>query len=281
MNIDIKKTYKHEGFYLAKKVIDPKKAKAAANWLRSKNLKKLAKTMMDQSPGDVLTKYQSIHNGDSPIAKIARDSKMLNIASHLANDEVYIWGSLVNLKNPWYGRVDYYHQDFANYKPRGYKNPSVVNCFVFLDSHNIKNAALNIFPGSHKSGLLKHLSVFDVNGMHKLVVAPKDLDKAYKKYSHKVIEGEPGDVLYFHSLMIHGSSHNISPHNRMVILTQVNPVKDRPKESFSKIKQFNLWRSKKEISEAERRYKFYKNKYYKQLKSKKILFNNPVPKEEL
>ena len=273
--------YEHEGYYLAKKIFEPKQAQEAADWLRSQNLKKLAKTVMDQSPGDDLAKYQSFHNEDSPIAKIAADPKMIQIASQLAGDEVYIWGSLVNLKNPWYGRVDYYHQDFANYKPRGYTKPSVVNCFTFLDQHNINNAPLNIFPGSHKEGLLDHLSVFDVNGMHKLVVDPKDLNRAYKKYGHKVIESEPGDVLYFHSLLIHGSNHNFSPNPRMIILTQVNPKKDKPVESLSKIKEFNLSRAQKEIEQAKLRYKFYKDKYEKQLKSNEIIFNNPPPKEEI
>jgi ectoine hydroxylase-related dioxygenase (phytanoyl-CoA dioxygenase family) len=273
--------YQQEGYYLAKKIFKPKQAQEAADWLRSQNLKKLAKSFMDQSPCDDLAKYQSIHNGDTPIAKIATDPGMLQIASQLAGDEVYIWGSLVNLKNAWYGRVDYYHQDYANYKPRGYTKPSVVNCFTFLDQHNINTAPLNIFPGSHKGGALDHLSVFDVNGMHKLVVNPKDLDKAYKKYGHSLVDAEPGDVLYFHSLLIHGSAHNISPHNRMIILTQVNPKRDKPVESLSKIKKFNLSRTQKEIEEAKRRYEFYKDKYERQLKSDEIIFNNPVPKEEI
>jgi hypothetical protein len=61
--------YQQEGYYLAKKIFKPKQAQEAADWLRSQNLKKLAKTVMDQSPGDDLAKYQSIHNGDFPIAK--------------------------------------------------------------------------------------------------------------------------------------------------------------------------------------------------------------------
>ena len=109
---DFCKDYQRDGFYIARGLFDKKKTQEAASWLRSKNLEELAKSFMDQSPGDPLAKYQSIHNEDSPIARIASDPKMIQIASELAGDEVYIWGSLVNLKNAWYGRVDYYHQDF-------------------------------------------------------------------------------------------------------------------------------------------------------------------------
>ena len=112
---DIYKNYQRDGFYIARGLFSKKNAQDAASWLRTKDLEGLAKSFMDQSPGDPLAKYQSIHNGDSPVAQIASDPKMIQIASELAGDEVYIWGSLVNLKNAWYGRVDYYHQDFANY----------------------------------------------------------------------------------------------------------------------------------------------------------------------
>lgn len=278
---DIYKNYQRDGFYIARGLFSKKNAQDAASWLRTKDLEGLAKSFMDQSPGDPLAKYQSIHNGDSPVAQIASDPKMIQIASELAGDEVYIWGSLVNLKNAWYGRVDYYHQDFANYEPRGYTKPSIVNCFTFLDPHTTSAAPLHIFPGSHKEGLLKHMSVFDVNGMHKLVVSPEDLDRTYKKYGVKVIEGEPGDVLFFHSLIIHGSGHNISPNPRMIILTQVNPKKDRPTNSLSKVREFNLSRTQKEIESAKKKYEFYKNKYEQQLGSEKVVFNNPIPKEEM
>ena len=278
---DVHESYQRDGFYLVKGLFEKKKIQNAAHWLRSKNLKKLAKSFMDQSPGDPLAKYQSIHNGSTPVAEIAADPKMIQFASQLARDEVYIWGSLVNLKAAWYGRVDYYHQDFANYEPRGYKQATIVNCFTFLDHHNINNAALNVFPGSHKEGLLNHMSVFDINGMHKLVVSPEDLNRTHKKYGHKVINAEPGDVLFFHSLLIHGSGHNISPNPRMIILTQVNPKKDRPLNSSSKVRKFNMSRAKQEIESAKKKYEFYKSKYEKQLKNKKVIFNNPIPKEEM
>ena len=99
-------------------------------------------------------KVKRLLDGEIDEAEIAADPKMIQFASQLARDEVYIWGSLVNLKAAWYGRVDYYHQDFANYKPRGYKQATIVNCFTFLDHHNINNAALHVFPGSHKEGIL-------------------------------------------------------------------------------------------------------------------------------
>ena len=110
---------------------------------------------------------------------------------------------------------------------------------------------------------------------------PEDLNRTHKKYGHKVINAEPGDVLFFHSLLIHGSGHNISPNPRMIILTQVNPKKDRPLNSSSKVRKFNMSRAKQEIKSAKRKYEFYKSKYKKQLKNKKVIFNNPIPKEEM
>ena len=39
--------YQREGYYLAKKIFEPKQAQEAADWLRSQNLKKLAKTIKE------------------------------------------------------------------------------------------------------------------------------------------------------------------------------------------------------------------------------------------
>ena len=67
----------------------------------------------------------------------------------------------------------------------------------------------------------------------------------------------------------------------MIILTQVNPKKDRPINSSSKVREFNLSRAQKEIEFAKKKYEFYKNKYEQQLGSDKVIFNNPIPKEEM
>jgi len=94
------------------------------------------------------------------------------------------------------------------------------------------------------------------------------------------VEGEPGDVIFFHAALVHGSSHNISPSSRMTILSQLNSVGNEPIDVGSNTRQFNLRRAEFELREAERRYAWFKRKYDEQSASDDVTFAPPVPDRE-
>ena len=75
--------------------------------------------------------------------------------------------------------------------------------------------------------------------------------------------------------VVHGSGHNISPNNRAVVLSQLNTFNNVPNKVESNSRKFNLLRAKRELIESQRRLKWFKNKYKKQLKSKKTYFPRP------
>ena len=138
----------------------------------------------------------------------------------------------------------------------------------------------HVFPGTHKLGFIKHEPFININGLAKFMISPKNLDKFKKKFGVKVVEAEPGDVLFFHASLVHGSGHNISSDGRMVILSQLNTKNNLPKNVNKKAILFNLSRAKKEYKEAKRRMKWFKKKYITQLKSNKLTFHAPIVKEE-
>ena len=112
------------------------------------------------------------------------------------------------------------------------------------------------------------------------MIPTKKLDHLKKKYGLKVINAKPGDVLFFHMGLVHGSSHNISSKSRAIILSQLNTIGNEPKQVSKNARIFNLTRSKFEKDESLRKYKWFKNKYDLQKKSKKLTFSAPIPKEE-
>ena len=59
-------------------------------------------------------------------------------------------------------------------------------------------------------------------------------------YGVRVLEAEPGDVLFFHTGLVHGSSHNYSPYQRMVILTQLNTKRNKPINILQRARKHNL-----------------------------------------
>ena len=166
------------------------------------------------------------------------------------------------------------------WKDRGYLKDKMMSAMIILESHKINNAALHVFPGTHKLGFIKHEPFININGLAKFMISPKNLDKFKKKFGVKVVEAEPGDVLFFHASLVHGSGHNISSDGRMVILSQLNTKNNLPKNVNKKAILFNLSRAKKEYKEAKRRMKWFKKKYITQLKSNKLTFHAPIVKEE-
>ena len=112
------------------------------------------------------------------------------------------------------------------------------------------------------------------------MIPPKKLNELKKTYGLKVIEAKPGDVLFFHMGIVHGSAHNISSNSRMVLLSQLNTVGNIPKNANNNAIKYNLLRAKREVVEAKRKLNWFKKKYTTQLKSKKLTFSAPIVKEE-
>ena len=285
MKMDILTTDQHQffaknGYLLLKGFFPMSAAKAAGEWLRSQDQLGLAKTWTDQEPGVALAVYQNIHKGDSPIAKLASDPRVLQAASEIMEQETYIWSSKVNLKAAWCGTVEYYHQDYAYWRGRGYGDVKMLTCMTCLDPHSPKNGGLHVIPGSHTLGFVEHMGFINTNGLSKFMIPPKKLDQLSQDFGVLPIIAEPGDVLFFHAGLIHGSAHNISPDNRMIILTQMNTVGNIPDQVASKAKEFNLERASFEVAEAKRRLSWFEKKYKEQFESNDVTFNSPIPDAE-
>ncbi len=272
--------FKKQGFYLAKNIINLDEIKAATRWFKSQDPKKLVKTWTEQEPQVPIAVYSVIHNQDDPISKICNNKQMLSMAAQMMGDDVYIWSSKINVKAAWCGTAEYYHQDLVYWKDRGYPKDEMLSCMIFMEDHNINNAALHVVPGSHRQGFIEHVPFININGLAKYMISPEKMNEMYKKYGLEIIEASPGDVLFFHTSLIHGSSHNISPNGRMIILSQLNTVGNEPLDVNTNARQFNLTRAKLEKIDSERRFKWFNNKYNEQKNSSELTFSAPIPNEE-
>lgn len=272
--------FKDDGFYLFKNLFRKDEIKSAVDWFNNKNPSKLAKSWTEKEPAVPLAVFSVIHNGENPVSKICNNKDMLNIASKMMGDDVYIWSSKINVKAAWCGTAEYYHQDLVYWKDRGYPKDEMLSCMVFMEEHNINNAALHVIPGSHKNGFINHIPFININGLAKYMIPPQKLNELNATCGVKIISAEPGDVLFFHTSLVHGSSHNISPKGRMIMLSQLNTVGNEPMEVNIKAREFNLNRAKYEKDEAERKYKWFSEKYKNQLSNQELTFAAPIPKEE-
>lgn len=278
---DTKNFFIKNGYVLVKDFFDKTNCINAASWLKNQNHEELAKSWTEKEPGVSLAVYSVVHNKNTPISDLCSNKNLLKFASYLMDDDVYIWSSKVNLKAAWCGTAEYYHQDLVYWKDRGYPKDEMLSAMIFLEDHNINNAALHVLPGTHKKGFIDHEPFININGLAKYMIPPRKLDALYKEHGLEVINAKVGDVLFFHTSLIHGSSHNISPNSRMIILSQLNTVGNEPKEVNKNARLFNLDRARRELDEAKRRMEWFSNKYESQNNSEDLTFSAPIPKEEV
>lgn len=106
------------------------------------------------------------------------------------------------------------HQDYG-YFPT--VNDSMVAGSIMISHATDEMGCLRVYPGSHKLGRLP-----ESNGQ----TATESL-KDYPLENAIPIEAEPGDVVFFHYLTLHGSMPNRSPYTRKSVLAQLHRGDDR------------------------------------------------------
>jgi len=275
-----KDEFQSKGFTIVRNLFSNEEVVEAREWLLSQDPTVLRKSWTETEPGVPLAVYSVIHELTNPLGRIASDQRIAKVASHLMGLQTYIWASKVNLKAAWCGAAEYYHQDFIYWKDRGYPSDQMLSCMVFMDSHSLSNAALHVLPGTHRHGTLLHEPFFNVNGLSKWMIPPQHLREIHATSGIEVVEGEPGDAVFFHASLVHGSGHNISPLNRMICLVQMNTVGNEPVNVEELSVSFNVRRATAECEEAERRLGFFREKLLRQRSATEVTFGAPIPREE-
>ncbi|KAK4874442.1 hypothetical protein RN001_013802 [Aquatica leii] len=101
------------------------------------------------------------------------------------------------------------HQDYY-YFPFGPVN-SIVGVWTAMDVCNVENGCLYVFPGSHKNNLLPH-----ENGKNTTNVGYYEIVNYNEVHPHHLLM-EPGDTVFLHPLVVHGSGPNLTTNFRKAI----------------------------------------------------------------
>lgn len=140
------------------------------------------------------------------IKNLANKTNILNIAKEFLNSDPEFRGCELFNKPAKIGLPSPDHQDNYYWAVKG---SNALTFWIALDSSNKNNGCVHYYNGSHKYGVLKHEASFAKGSSQK--VADKNFLKKFKISYPKL---EAGDVLIHHSLVVHGSSKNISNKSR-------------------------------------------------------------------
>tara|TARA_B100001175_G_scaffold317854_1_gene336958 strand:- start:3080 stop:3835 length:756 start_codon:yes stop_codon:yes gene_type:complete len=140
------------------------------------------------------------------IKNLVKKKKILNIAKKFLNSEPEFRGCELFNKPAKIGLPSPDHQDNYYWAVKG---SNALTLWIALDGSNKNNGCVHYYDGSHKYGILDHEASFAKGSSQK--VSDKNFLKKFN-ISHPKLEA--GDALIHHSLVVHGSSKNISKNNR-------------------------------------------------------------------
>ena len=157
----------------------------------------------------VLRKIENTREISAFFRDLSVHPNLLRVLGGLLGPDLLLFRSTLMLKPAFHGSAHAPHQDSA-YWP--IEPPALVTVSVALNDATTENGCFNVFPHSHKWGLK--------DWGH--IAQAQDADLTYEndlKATPPIdVPLKAGSALFFHSLMVHGSGPNKSPHPRNTAL---------------------------------------------------------------
>jgi ectoine hydroxylase-related dioxygenase (phytanoyl-CoA dioxygenase family) len=156
---------------------------------------------------------------DDTFGLLTRSEAMVGaIQTLLGPGEVCHFHSKLMQKEPKVGGAWEWHQDYGYWYKNGFLYPdALISVMVALTKATRQNGCLQVLKGSHKMGRFEHNFVGEQQGADMHFV-----EKALKLCERVYVELDPGDVLFFHSNVLHMSEANLSDKPRWSLISAYN-----------------------------------------------------------
>ena len=163
------------------------------------------------------------HLYSEPFARLARHPRMVKPVEVLLGEKLYMHQFKINGKMAFEGDVWQWHQDYGTWKNDDLMpTERAMNVAIFLDEVNEFNGPLMFIPGSHRRGV--------VDARHDLTTTSYPLWTVDNDLIRQLVTraggknggivsptGPAGSMILFHSCLVHASSSNLSPFNRVSV----------------------------------------------------------------
>ena len=268
-NISKKKIIKKldtDGLVVIPKLFSKKFCKFIVEYLNNKNSK------INLPFSKVPWGYGNLIN-DKSFKKFSNNKLINSICTDFFLNDYEFNHLMVHNKAPWIGAGIEWHQEVFNinsyapgYKAKDWKN--FLQIYVPLEKQDLENGCLKFIPKSHKFGVLKHEDMVGDNFTHKRRVPFDIMKKIYGKNGIVNCILNPGDVIIFNHLIVHGSATNTGPRSRKAIVLQArSKIKEKNMKIFDKETKYR----KKFVENLfnKNNIKFEKKNLYSDMKRKK------------
>ena len=171
-----------------------------------------------EKTGDVVRINFAAHLYSAPFARLARHPRMVEPVRQLFGEELYMHQFKINGKQAFDGDVWQWHQDYGTWKNDDQMpEPRAMNVAIFLDEVNEFNGPLMFIPGSHKLGVLDAAHDTSTTSYPLWTINNESIRKLVERGGIVAPKGPAGSMILFHSCLVHASTSNLSPWNRVSV----------------------------------------------------------------
>jgi ectoine hydroxylase len=159
----------------------------------------------------------------APFATLARHPRMIEPVEDLLGEKLYMHQFKINGKMAFEGDVWQWHQDYGTWlNDDMMPTERAMNIAIFLDDVNEFNGPLMFIPGSHKKGVVEARHDLSTTSYPLWTVDNELIRSLVSRAGDKnggIVspKGPAGSMLMFHSCLLHASTSNLSPWNRVSV----------------------------------------------------------------
>ncbi len=171
-----------------------------------------------EKTGGVVRTNFAAHMYSKPFATLARHPRMLEPVMQMYGEGLYMHQFKINGKMAFDGDVWQWHQDYGTWVNDDLMpEPRAMNVAIFLDEVNEFNGPLMFIPGSHKLGVLDAGHDLTTTSYPLWTIDNDTIGKLVARGGIVAPKGPAGSMIMFHSCLVHASSSNLSPWNRVSV----------------------------------------------------------------
>ncbi len=213
-----KAQYEQDGYLIVKKFLNPEEVALLSGLATGDTVRNNAFDLKDQS-GKYTKLTLWFTPGDDTFGLLTRSEQIVSaVQTLLGEGEVCHFHSKLMQKEPKVGGAWEWHQDYGYWYKNGFLYPdALISVMLALTEATKENGCLQVLKGSHKMGRLEHQFAGEQQGADMPFV-----EEALKKCERVYVELDPGDVLFFHSNLLHMSEANLSDKPRWSLISAYN-----------------------------------------------------------
>jgi phytanoyl-CoA hydroxylase len=212
--------YHSDGFIIVREMFSPAEAEALYKIAISDQEINKHSYDLNDSTGKKTKLALWFTPGDDTYGLLTRTEKVVSAVNQLLDGDSAVchFHSKLMQKEPQVGGAWEWHQDYGYWYKNGFLYPDqMLSVMLALTEATIENGCLQVIPGSHKLGRVEHAFSGEQNGADMRFV-----DESLKNSDLVYVTLKPGDVLFFHSNLLHRSNSNNSDFARWSLISAYN-----------------------------------------------------------